>query len=240
MDLDSTKPRHIIALFLMLLTILLNFVIPALALIASNQTTPGIPAPNALEEFILFSIQIGSVVLTLLLIPLIWYILVNDYTLHQILTHIKLKKIDILPSIAYGFFFTIIMVIVLAVFGLLLPYLGISLGDEAGNLQELTTLFSPAYLFLLVLGQPLIEEFFFRGFLYDKLEGKGPLVAIIVTSILFGLIHLGYGKPIPVLTGMLTGVILGYELYKTRNLLAPIITHTLYNLLALVAYLYFT
>lgn len=240
MDLDSTKPRHIIALFLMILTVLLNFVLPALALIASNQPTPGMPSPNALEEFILFSIQIGSVVLTLLLIPLIWYILVNDYTFDQILSHIKLKKIDILPSLAYGFFFTIIMVIVLAVFGLLLPYLGISLGDEAGNLQELTTLFSPAYLFLLVLGQPLIEEFFFRGFLFDKFESKGPLFAIIVTSILFGFIHLGYGKPIPVLTGMLTGVILGYELYKTRNLLAPIITHTLYNLLALGAYLYFT
>ena len=72
MDLNTTKPKHIVALFLMLLTVLLNFILPGLALLATNQTTTSIPTPNALEEFILFSIQIGSVVLTLLLIPIIW------------------------------------------------------------------------------------------------------------------------------------------------------------------------
>lgn len=238
MDLNTAKPKHIVALFLMLLTVLLNFILPSLAILSTDTTTSSIPTLNALEEFVLFSIQVGSVILTLLLIPIIWYILVNEYNIEQILSHIKLKKTNIAHSAVYGFVFTILMVIVLSIFGLILPYLGITLGDEAGNLQELTTLFSPIYLFLLVLGQPLIEEFFFRGFLYDKLENKGPIIAILITSILFGFIHIGYGKPIPVLTGMLTGVILGYELHKTKSLLAPIITHTLYNLSALVAYLF--
>jgi membrane protease YdiL (CAAX protease family) len=76
---------------------------------------------------------------------------------------------------------------------------------------------------------PLAEEFLFRGILYTVVKQLGfPRLALWGTSLLFAAIHwnLPTFLPLLVLALMLT---LLYE--KTGNLLAPIVTHSLFNAL---------
>jgi len=81
------------------------------------------------------------------------------------------------------------------------------------------------------------EELFFRGLLQAGLAqwidaGWGVWVALAVSSLLFGLLHPLNGAYVLLATVM--GVLLGGLLVVSDNLLVPIITHGLYDFLALV------
>ncbi|MCB0402360.1 MAG: CPBP family intramembrane metalloprotease [Flavobacteriales bacterium] len=90
----------------------------------------------------------------------------------------------------------------------------------------------PIYLFIAVIP----EEFLFRGFLQSRLESafKNPLNAILLTSIIFGLIHLPinirmYGETVGIATcignNAFGGLFIGYLFYKTRSIWTVIIFH---------------
>lgn len=69
----------------------------------------------------------------------------------------------------------------------------------------------------------LIEEIIFRSILQNRLEMFiGSRGGIIITSILFGLMHSGYGSTIEIFYTFLMGFIIGYMFYKTRSL--PLVT----------------
>ncbi len=80
------------------------------------------------------------------------------------------------------------------------------------------------------------EEALFRGFVQGWLQTHlGAVAAVILASLAFGLAHpitLGYA----VVVGII-GVYLGLLWELTGNLLVPIITHGLYDFVALVWYL---
>jgi membrane protease YdiL (CAAX protease family) len=83
--------------------------------------------------------------------------------------------------------------------------------------------------FAAVLVAPFVEEVLFRGILYPTLKGRGyRRTALWGVSLLFAAIHgnLMTFVPLTFLAIMLT---LLYE--ETRNLLAPILTHALFNAL---------
>jgi len=74
---------------------------------------------------------------------------------------------------------------------------------------------------------PLVEEILFRGIAYKALRDRGyPRVALAVSSILFGLIHVNLLTFIP-LTAFAVVLALLYE--RTGTLLAPIAAHSLFN-----------
>lgn len=83
----------------------------------------------------------------------------------------------------------------------------------------------------------LAEELFFRGFLLNVCNGmfKNIHVAIIVTSLVFSVIHLQVLKFIPMFFLALT---FGYAVYWTNSIWTSILAHFVNNLLA-VAQLYF-
>jgi len=85
-------------------------------------------------------------------------------------------------------------------------------------------------MFFLVAIQPIGEEIYFRGFLYDKIENyaSGPF-AVVITAVLFGIAHMSYGKEIPVIMIILMGLVLGFIVYKTKNLYSSIIAHIIFN-----------
>ena len=77
---------------------------------------------------------------------------------------------------------------------------------------------------------PIVEEFFFRGFLFGVLrERLGVLAAILIAGTIFGLIHAA-GTPIRTL-GILValGVGLCVLYWKTNSLLPGIALHSLHN-----------
>ena len=83
---------------------------------------------------------------------------------------------------------------------------------------------------------PISEELLFRGYILDalnRLHGKWP--AIIISSIIFGMVHFD-----PFTMGMATigGVIYGWIRMRTGSLVPGIVAHAMWNTMALMfAYL---
>jgi membrane protease YdiL (CAAX protease family) len=77
----------------------------------------------------------------------------------------------------------------------------------------------------------LSEEFMYRGVLMmSLLRQTGAAPAIALSSAVFAIMHLP-GEPQAVLPLFLLGATMAYVAYRTRSLLAPVVTHTLFNTL---------
>lgn len=76
---------------------------------------------------------------------------------------------------------------------------------------------------------PIVEEFTFRGVILNRLRKRwGTLVAVIVSSVLFGILHFETA----IVGAILFGVLLAVLYLKTNNILVTISVHFFNNLLA--------
>lgn len=83
----------------------------------------------------------------------------------------------------------------------------------------------------LIVIAPISEEIALRGIVFTRIETTtNPITAIIVSSILFGLIHLMAGGIILVVGSFIMGAMLGLVFYKTNSLFACFIAHAVANL----------
>ena len=91
-------------------------------------------------------------------------------------------------------------------------------------------LLGPAAIGTLVLAA-VAEELFFRRALYGMLAERGHAVAVVVTAVLFAVIHVPvYGAAvIPLDIG--AGLVLGWQRYATGTWTSSAVTHTIANLL---------
>jgi len=81
---------------------------------------------------------------------------------------------------------------------------------------------------------PLAEEFLYRGVLMmTLLKQMGILGALVVSSALFAVVHLPT-EPQAVLPLFFLGLALGYVAYRTRSLVAPVVTHAIFNILMIL------
>ncbi len=81
--------------------------------------------------------------------------------------------------------------------------------------------------FLVAICAPLFEESLFRGFFLTSLTRYLPTgSAIAISAVLFALAHLNLGDLLPLTT---LGLILGFVYLRSRNLLAPMLLHSLWN-----------
>ena len=78
---------------------------------------------------------------------------------------------------------------------------------------------------------PVVEEVYFRGMIQRGLnnEYNKPYMAIIISSVLFGLIHM---IPLQIVAAAFMGMALGWIYYKTKSLWFVIIIHAVNNALA--------
>ena len=99
-----------------------------------------------------------------------------------------------------------------------------------------TAKYLPLLWVAIVIAAPLMEELFFRGFLFEGLRDSrmGSTGAVLVTSIAWGAIHVQYDVFQMVMIGLL-GVLLGIAKIKTRSLYIPLALHVSLNLLAMVS-----
>lgn len=89
------------------------------------------------------------------------------------------------------------------------------------------------WLFNVVFLAPIIEEIIFRGIiLRGLLTSYTPIKAILISSVVFGLIHFNV-QQIP--QAIVSGIYLGFVFYKTKSLSAVIILHSIANLLSLLS-----
>jgi uncharacterized protein len=86
---------------------------------------------------------------------------------------------------------------------------------------------------LLAVAAGVSEEMLFRGVVQTGLAGAVPAwLALIAASAAFGLVH--FASPAYAAVAGVMGVYLGTLLLVQGNLLAPIVTHTLYDFVALL------
>ena len=88
----------------------------------------------------------------------------------------------------------------------------------------------PLMFIALVIAAPILEELIFRGIMLDGLlRIYSPTKAVVVSSLLFGLIHL---NPAQFVGGALVGGFMGWVYVHTRSVLATILIHASFNLTA--------
>lgn len=83
----------------------------------------------------------------------------------------------------------------------------------------------------LLISAPVTEEFVCRGILIPKLEkSHSPLIAVMISAVAFGLMHLMAGGVILALGATLMGVVFGFIYVKTKSLWPAIAAHMFANL----------
>lgn len=89
-----------------------------------------------------------------------------------------------------------------------------------------------AYLFVVMLVfVATTEEIMFRGLLLNFVSDVVPVAqSILIVSVQFGLMHLGWGVPLEILFAYLAGILFSFAFYKTHSLLMPIIMHGVGNI----------
>ncbi len=90
----------------------------------------------------------------------------------------------------------------------------------------------PWYMLMLaVLLAPICEELFFRGLLV-------PRFGVVISAIVFGLLHFTYGSILEVVGVMAIGLVLGMVFKKSKSITPCIVVHLLYNLLSISVMLF--
>ena len=78
---------------------------------------------------------------------------------------------------------------------------------------------------------PIAEELLFRGVIQGRLEeSAGPAFALIASSLLFAVAHVGSGGALAVLVSCAAGLLFGAVYLKTRSVAWPIVAHMVANL----------
>ncbi len=84
---------------------------------------------------------------------------------------------------------------------------------------------------------PILEEILFRGLILESCRERfGGALAVLISSLLFGLIH---GIPVQIVNAFVVGLILGYIYIRTGSLITTIILHAINNAIAYVSMAYF-
>lgn len=83
------------------------------------------------------------------------------------------------------------------------------------------------FFFTASIAAPFFEEILFRGFLLSSLTKYVPVGgAILISGLIFALAHLSLSEVLPL---MMLGIILGFVYTRSRNLLAPMLVHSIWN-----------
>lgn len=131
------------------------------------------------------------------------------------------KKIDLLYGVVLG----ILIVVVVGLISRILPQPN-SVNNTSLLVQHNTLI---AGIFVVLIA-PVLEEILFRGILVNK-------VGVVLSSILFSVIHIGsgdlYSIIYPAIITFIIGSVLGTAYKKTESLLLVILAHSIYNIFIL-------
>jgi len=102
---------------------------------------------------------------------------------------------------------------------------------------ELANDYSYLTLITLIILAPILEEIICRGIILKGLLNKySPIIAILVSSLIFGIMHL---NPWQFIGAFGIGIINGWIYWKTKNIVLPIIIHFTNNLFFTIFGIYY-
>jgi membrane protease YdiL (CAAX protease family) len=244
MDFNYRKPAHIFAASLVTLSILVFVILPIVSFFGVMSTDSATDELSSLSndyavfmELFILLLQMVFVIFLFVLVPLIWYKLVNHFSFKEMLSRLRLRIDGIDKAVMWGVFTAVAAFVVMIGMSSIIQLFGVN-AEDAGNIKDLELYFSIPSILLLSTFQPIAEEIFFRGFLLEKIGNRfGNNISILVTSVLFGLAHLLNGNVIPAIMTGIIGILLAYIVLKTKNLYAAITAHILFNLTSVILYI---
>ena len=130
----------------------------------------------------------------------------------------------------------IIICAVILLFGIISPLSGFAPLDEATKEMFLQMMQEDGIgMFLsMVIAAPILEELLFRGIILDGLlKQHSPALAIFISTMLFGIVHL---NPQQFIAALFLGGFMGWVYYRTGSFLACMIIHCAANLSAFITY----
>lgn len=137
-------------------------------------------------------------------------------------------------QIVVGVIIGVLMSVVLT----LIPHLA-GYGEYFNSGNDYSQPWQFAYEFIYcIIAVGFVEEFIFRGFIFSRVKSLGGnnIVAVIVSSVLFGFFHIFGGNPLQIFTTALIGAFFCLCRLKIKNctLLSLIIAHGVYDALITV------
>ncbi|HEX2935910.1 MAG TPA: type II CAAX endopeptidase family protein [Bacteroidales bacterium] len=124
-----------------------------------------------------------------------------------------------------------------AIIGVILQLCGL-FHDSKRYLETVQILHEHKVLIVIVpLIAGVVEELIFRGYIQARLQlfFKKALMPIFISSVMFGIMHMGYGTVAQIIVPWFIGVVTAVHYYKYRNIKILIICHFLYDFIALYA-----
>lgn len=144
-----------------------------------------------------------------------------------------------LPSIG-SFFSSAVFMIGATMWGNAATYIYLSVFGmpEQNDMVFLENFFSnvdPAVALIIVALIPAVcEELLFRGYIFNSFVGKrGKVAAVILSSVLFSLLHFDAFKTVPLL---IMALAFGYITAKTDSVLIPMIFHFINNSMSVISF----
>lgn len=164
---------------------------------------------------------------------LIYYVLLSAIGLYILYLIRKKRSGETSFSVSFSYMSTIPFIILggwVLTFGAVNPISDLIPVPEIlrEELDKLNNMAGVPTFFMMVIAAPIFEELIYRGIILDGLLKKySPFVAILVSGVLFGLVHL---NPWQFVAGFILGIFFGWIYYKTRNLTLTMILHAAINL----------
>ena len=165
----------------------------------------------------------------LIALPVVILTIIRKYKFKEIfkLNKIKFKEVIltifiVIASYPIALFLNYTMIIIISIFG---EPIQPPLPVPQDNME-----FIKAF-FLFAITPGICEEFMFRGFIQSAYERIGAKKAVVITGLLFAMLHLN-------IQGFLgftfLGILFGYMVYKTNSIYTGIIAHITNNGIALI------
>jgi len=140
------------------------------------------------------------------------------------------------------FLSTIVMVVTIILLSGVVSHLIAALlghAEKSAQLAQMVEIFRNNKMLLVftLLTAGIVEELLFRGYLLPRLAilFNNPYIAVFVSSLLFALVHAGYGTITNVTGPFIIGAVFAIHYLKYRNIVFLIIFHSVWDLLAFFA-----
>lgn len=181
---------------------------------------------------------LSFVILQLLtfVLPLVFFCKARE---ENYIFHMKLRPFG-LEKTVFLIFSVFVMITAMTAVELCMRNFGISSGLYAHNVYTLYgrtlpelggNIYDTLYTTIVFAVLPAFtEELLFRSVLYHEYEKLGAPAAIILTSVLYALLDMNTVALFPSFAG---GLLLGFTVYITQSVFAPMVVHVFYNLYSL-------
>ncbi|MBI5229322.1 CPBP family intramembrane metalloprotease [Candidatus Micrarchaeota archaeon] len=186
-------------------------------------------APSTAEQ--------AFVPIIILLLPFFLLLVVEKKRFKEIPKNLYIRR----PDIISGLKLFLLIFFILVVESLFLYLVGFL---DTEKVSKVIAKQSMLFILLAIFASPIGEELLFRGYLQPKAEKSlkcvfstlplgSAAISITLVSVLFALLHYGYGSVSEIVGAFTFSVISGLWLNKEKNVVPCIMAHALFNSLAI-------